>query len=52
MIDEYEPLEEGLDTLKFTRHSTMLTITLSLVQKNENEPGYQEPIDESEVVEY
>lgn len=28
--DEYEPLEEGLDYLVFTRRSTMLSITLSL----------------------
>jgi DNA-binding protein len=28
--DEYEPLEEGLDHLVFSRFSTMLTITLSL----------------------
>jgi hypothetical protein len=27
--DEFEPLEEGLDHLVFTRHSTMLSITLS-----------------------
>lgn len=29
MVDEYEPLEEGLDHLKFTRVVTMLEITLS-----------------------
>jgi hypothetical protein len=29
MVDEYEPLEEGLDQLKFTRVVTMLEITLS-----------------------
>jgi ribonucleases P/MRP protein subunit RPP25 len=29
MVDEYEPLEEGLDHLKFERHLTVLTITLS-----------------------
>ena len=29
IVDEYEPLEEGLDHLKFERVVTMLTITLS-----------------------
>jgi hypothetical protein len=29
IVDEYEPLEEGLDQLKFTRIVTMLEITLS-----------------------
>ena len=29
IVDEYEPLEEGLDHLKFTRIVTMLEIVLS-----------------------
>jgi hypothetical protein len=29
IVDEYEPLEEGLDLLKFKRNVTMLSITLS-----------------------
>jgi len=29
IVDEYEPLEEGLDHLTFTRNVTMLTIILS-----------------------
>jgi DNA-binding protein len=29
IVDEYEPLEEGLDYLKFERQVTMITITLS-----------------------
>ena len=29
IVDEYEPLEEGLDHLKFERNVTMLTIVLS-----------------------
>merc|ERR1712060_467288 len=52
IVDEYEPLEEGLDHLKFTRIVTMLEITLSKVAKNTNDVGYQPPIDESEVQEY
>jgi hypothetical protein len=33
IVDEYEPLEEGLDQLKFSRDVTMLQITLT---KSEN----------------
>jgi ribonuclease P/MRP protein subunit RPP25 len=39
IVDEYEPLEEGLDHLKFERNVTMLTITLSKTQL-ENGVGY------------
>ena len=38
--DEFEPLEEGLDHLVFTRNSTMLSITLSLTQLNNRDVGY------------
>lgn len=50
IVDEYEPLVEGLDHLSFSRIVTMLQITLT---KNSNVDkkhiGYQEPIPESEV---
>jgi DNA-binding protein len=53
IVDEYEPLIEGLDHLKFSRIVTMLQITLT---KSANvvttDIGYQEPIAESEVQEY
>ena len=52
IVDEYEPLEEGLDHLKFTRIVTMLEIVLSKKQLNTKDIGYQAPIDESEVQEY
>ena len=52
IVDEYEPLEEGLDHLKFTRIVTMLEITLSKEARDINDIGYQPPIDESEVQEY
>jgi len=52
IVDEYEPLEEGLDHLKFTRIVTMLEITLSKEARNTSDVGYQPPIDESEVQEY
>ena len=52
IVDEYEPLEEGLDHLKFTRIVTMLEIVLSKSQLDASDIGYQAPIDESEVQEY
>ena len=52
IVDEYEPLEEGLDHLKFTRIVTMLEITLSKEARDTSDIGYQPPIDESEVQEY
>lgn len=52
IVDEYEPLEEGLDRLRFTRIVTMLEITLSKSAGDTSDIGYQPPIDESEVQEY
>ena len=56
IVDEYEPLEEGLDQLKFSRLATMIEITLSKNRQATADQdgdgaqiGYQEPIDESEV---
>ena len=50
IVDEYEPLVEGLDHLKFSRVVTMLQITLT---KSENvdktDVGYQGPIPVDEV---
>ena len=46
IVDEYEPLEEGLDHLKFERVVTMLEITLSKDKLPEG-LGYQAPIDVS-----
>ena len=39
-MDEYEPLEEGLDHLRFTRIVTMLEITLSKDARNTSDVGY------------
>lgn len=38
--DEWEPLEEGLDRLVFSRFSTMLTIVLSKNQLDNKDVGY------------
>jgi DNA-binding protein len=40
IIDEYEPLEEGLDKLQFSRTVTMLSITLSKTPLDNTEMGY------------
>lgn len=40
IVDEYEPLEEGLDQLKFNRVVTMLSITLSKSPLDNKDIGY------------
>jgi len=52
ILDEYEPLEEGLDHLKFTRIVTMLEIKLSKQPLDTTDVGYQPPISETEVQAY
>lgn len=52
IVDEYAPLEEGLDHLKFERNATMLTITLSKSPLDTKDIGYQDPIPDSEVQEF
>ena len=53
IVDEYEPLYEGLDHLKFSRVVTMLQITLTKSENvDKSDIGYQAPIPESEVQEY
>jgi hypothetical protein len=45
--DVFEPLEEGLDTLKFKRTVSYFTIILSTVEPQDKGIGYQKPIDEA-----
>jgi len=53
IVDEYEPLYEGLDKLKFSRVVTMLQITLTKSDNvDKSDIGYQPPIPDSEVQEY
>lgn len=53
IVDEYEPLYEGLDRLEFSRVVTMLQIILTTSSKvDKTDVGYQPPIPESEVQEY
>jgi DNA-binding protein len=53
IVDQYDPLYEGLDKLEFSRIVTMLQITLTKSSNvDKTDIGYQEPIPESEVQEY
>lgn len=52
ILDEYEPLEEGLDHLKFTKSVTVLEIKLSKTQLDKKDVGYQPPISANEVQAY
>lgn len=51
IVDEYEPLEEGLDTVLDTRQVSFIEITLSKKQLDNKDMGYQPPLPESEVKE-
>merc|ERR1712054_574236 len=52
LIDEYEPLEEGLDKVIDTRSVPVIEIKLSKEALDTSDKGYQPPLDESQVKEY
>merc|ERR1711972_939332 len=52
IVDEYEPLEEGLDKVTDTRTVSVMEIVLSKDALDTSDKGYQAPIDESLVTEY
>merc|ERR1719183_3250912 len=52
IVDEYEPLEEGLDKVTETRTLSCIEIKLSKDALDTSDKGYQPPLDESEVKEY
>jgi len=52
IVDEYEPLEEGLDKVSETRTMSTISIKLSKDSLDSKDKGYQAPLDESEVKEY
>merc|ERR1712066_760925 len=52
IVDEYEPLEEGLDKVTDTRNVSTIEIILSKDALDTSNKGYQPPIDESLVKEY
>merc|ERR1712113_729995 len=51
IVDEYEPLEEGLDMVTDTRSLPFIEIKLSKEELDTSDKGYQPPIDESLVTE-
>ncbi|CAD7966906.1 unnamed protein product [Amoebophrya sp. A25] len=51
VTDEWEPLEEGLDPVTSVRNVSFIEITLSKKELDKTDIGYQEPLDESLVVE-
>merc|ERR1719498_1538308 len=52
IVDEYEPLEEGLDRVVDTRAVSFIEITLSKEALDTKDKGYQPPIHESLVKEF
>mmetsp|Transcript_28764 Transcript_28764/g.83219 ORF Transcript_28764/g.83219 Transcript_28764/m.83219 type:complete len:218 (-) Transcript_28764:222-875(-) len=51
IVDEFEPLEEGLDKVVDTRNVACLEIKLSKDPLDSSDKGYQAPLDESLVTE-
>merc|ERR1712060_507929 len=52
IVDEYEPLEEGLDKVTETKTLSCIEIKLSMEALDTGDKGYQAPLPESEVTEY
>merc|ERR1712046_545713 len=52
IVDEFEPLEEGLDKVTETRTLSCIEIKLSMEALDTGDKGYQAPLAESEVTEY
>ncbi|GLU07880.1 hypothetical protein SLE2022_248190 [Rubroshorea leprosula] len=43
ITDVWEPIEEGLENVEMTRQVSMISITFSFRELNQNSPGYQAP---------
>merc|ERR1712048_1158590 len=52
IVDEYEPLEEGLDKVTETRSLSTIEIKLSKEELDTSDKGYQPPLAESEIKEF
>merc|ERR1712060_985811 len=52
IVDEFEPLEEGLDKVTDTRTLSCIEIKLSKDALDTSDKGYQAPLPESEVTDY
>eukprot|EP00397_Hematodinium_sp_SG-2012_P049227 GEMP01056689.1.p1 GENE.GEMP01056689.1~~GEMP01056689.1.p1 ORF type:complete len:284 (+),score=77.55 GEMP01056689.1:88-939(+) len=51
IVDEYEPLEEGLDKVTDVRQVSFIEVTLSKAALDEKNPGYQPPLSDDLVKE-
>eukprot|EP00397_Hematodinium_sp_SG-2012_P035810 GEMP01038579.1.p1 GENE.GEMP01038579.1~~GEMP01038579.1.p1 ORF type:complete len:322 (+),score=76.74 GEMP01038579.1:92-1057(+) len=51
IVDEYEPLEEGLDNVTDVRNVSFIELLLSLDPLDEKDKGYQSPLPEDQVKE-
>ena len=51
-MDEYEPLEEGLDKLTFNRKEPSIEIVISKKKLDSTDKGYSDPLPDDEVLEY
>merc|ERR1712217_10104 len=52
IVDEYEPIEEGLDKVMDTRTLSCIEIKLSKEALDTSDKGYQAPLPDSEVTDY
>merc|ERR1719298_290403 len=52
IIDEYEPIEEGLDKVTETRNMSCVEIKLSKEALDTSDKGYQPPLPEDQIKEY
>merc|ERR1712084_152438 len=52
IVDEYEPLEEGLDKVTDTRTMSCIEIKLSQEPLDTSDKGYQAPLPDSEITDY
>lgn len=52
IVDEFMPIEEGLDKVTMKRKIPLLSIILSLKELDKNNPGYSAPLPDSEIQPY
>ena len=52
IVDTWEPIEEGLNTIETPRQVSMVTITLSRNQLDPSSPGYQPPVGDDEIKDF
>lgn len=52
IVDTWEPIEEGLNTIETPRQVSQLTITLSKQLLDTSSPGYQPPVSQDQVKDF